>query len=57
MVRRLDTVLLAIQAAAPDMADTQISPPLAAKARFGLETLTRRCTPPVLDTVLGLTDR
>jgi DNA-binding transcriptional LysR family regulator len=54
VARRSDTVLLAIRAAAPDLVELKLNPPLAATARFGLVTLKRRTTPPALDVVRAL---
>ncbi len=54
LARRTDTVLLAIRAAAPDLVELTLDPPLAATARFGLVTLRRRTTPPALEVVRQL---
>lgn len=54
VARHSDTVLLAIRAAAPDLVELKMNPPLAATARFGLVTLRRRTEPPVLDVVRAL---
>ncbi len=48
VTRRSDTVLLAIRAAAPDLIELTVQPPLSASARFGLVTLRRRTLPPGL---------
>jgi DNA-binding transcriptional LysR family regulator len=53
-VRQSDAVLLAIRAAAPDLFELTMSPPLAAAARFGLVTLRRRTPPPALEFVRSL---
>lgn len=42
VTRRSDAVLLAIRAAAPDLVELPLKPPLAAKARFGMVTLAGR---------------
>jgi DNA-binding transcriptional LysR family regulator len=54
VARRSDTVLLAIRAAAPDLVELKMQPPLAATARFGLVTLRRRTVPPGLAAVRAL---
>ena len=54
VTRRSDTVLLAIRAAAPDLVELTLQPPLAATARFGLVTLARRTEPPGLALVRDL---
>jgi DNA-binding transcriptional LysR family regulator len=54
VARRSDTVLLAIQAAAPDLVELTLQPELAATARFGLVTLKRRTLPPGLAVVRQL---
>lgn len=54
VTRRSDTVLLAIRAAAPDLVELKMQPPLAASARFGLVTLRRRTLPPGLVIVRAL---
>lgn len=46
--RHSDAVLLAIHAAAPDLVELSLQPPLAASARFALVTLQRRTEPPSL---------
>jgi DNA-binding transcriptional LysR family regulator len=48
VARHSDTVLLAIQAAAPDLVALPVAPALAATARFGLVTLRQRTEPPAL---------
>ena len=54
VARRSDTVLLAIRAAAADLVELKLNPPLAASARFGLVTLRRRTAPPALEVVRAL---
>jgi DNA-binding transcriptional LysR family regulator len=54
VARHSDTVLLAIRAAAVDLIELKMSPPLQATARFGLVTLRRRTTPPALEVVREL---
>ena len=54
LARRTDTVLLTVRAAAPDLVELELNPPLAATARFGLVTLRRRTTPPALEMVREL---
>lgn len=54
VTRRSDTVLLAIRAAAPDLVELTLQPPLDATARFGLVTLARRTEPPGLTLVREL---
>ncbi len=56
LARHSDTVLLAIRAAAPDLVELPMNPPMAATARFGLVTLRRRTTPSALDLVRELMD-
>ncbi|WP_077002147.1 LysR family transcriptional regulator [Variovorax sp. KK3] len=48
VVRRSDAVLLSIRAAAPDLVELQMEPPLDGIARFGLVTLSRRTEAPAL---------
>ena len=48
VARGSDTVLLAIRAAAPDLVELRLDPPLEATARFGLVTLRRRSAAPGL---------
>jgi DNA-binding transcriptional LysR family regulator len=48
VVRRSDAVLLAIRAAAPDLVELKMTPPLDGVARFGLVTLRRRTEAPAL---------
>jgi DNA-binding transcriptional LysR family regulator len=54
VVRHSDAVLLAIRAAAPDLVELALDPPLAATARFGLVTLARRTEAPALSVVREL---
>ncbi|MCZ8110880.1 MAG: LysR family transcriptional regulator [Betaproteobacteria bacterium] len=54
VARRSDAVLLAIRAAAPDLAELRVTPELKATARFGLVTLRRRTEPPGLQTLRAL---
>lgn len=48
VVRDSDAVLLAIRAAAPDLTELKMKPPLQRTARFGLVTLRRRTQAPAL---------
>ncbi len=57
VARSSDAVLLAIRAAAPDLVELTMKPPLAATARFGLVTLRRRTMPPALSVVRGLMEQ
>lgn len=52
--RHSDAVLLAIRAAAPDLAELVLTPALAATARFSLVTLAGRSAAPALGAVLPL---
>ena len=54
VARMSDAVVLAIRASAPDLVELPISPPLNAKARFGLVTIASRTEPPLLDKVRAL---
>lgn len=54
VARRSDTVLLAVRAAASDLVELRLQPPLDATARFGLVTLRRRTAPPGVDTLREL---
>lgn len=54
VARMSDTVVLAIRAAAPDLIELPMSPPLNAKARFGLVTMASRTEPPLLGKVRAL---
>ncbi len=49
-----DAVLLAVRAAAPQLVELALDPPLKATARFGLVTLARRTEAPALAIVRGL---
>jgi DNA-binding transcriptional LysR family regulator len=57
VARNSETVLLAIRAAAPDLVELEVQPPLAATARFSLVTLRRRTLPPGLAIVRALMAR
>ena len=57
VARHSDTVLLAIRAAAPDLVELDVRPPLAATARFGLVTLARRSEPPGLGQMQALMEK
>ncbi len=54
VARMSDTVVLTIRAAAPDLIELPVSPPLNAKARFGLVTIASRTEPPLLGKVRTL---
>ena len=54
VARQSDTVVLTIRAAAPDLVELPMSPPLNAKARFGLVTIASRTEPPLLGKVRTL---
>lgn len=54
LARGSDAVLLAVRAAAPDLVELKLTPPLDATARFGLVTLARRSAPPALEIVHAL---
>lgn len=54
VVRCSDAVVLTIRASAPDLVELRMSPPLNAKARFGLVTIASRTEPPLLDKVRDL---
>ncbi len=54
LARTTDAVLLAVRAAAPDLVELKLTPPLDATARFGLVTLARRTESPALALVRGL---
>jgi DNA-binding transcriptional LysR family regulator len=54
VVRESDAVLLAIRAAAPDLAELVIKPVMSATARFGIVTLAGRAEPPALPIVRKL---
>ncbi len=57
VARHSDAVLLAIRAAAPDLVELKMQPALAATARFGLVTLTRRTVSPALAAVRALMEQ
>jgi DNA-binding transcriptional LysR family regulator len=54
LARHCDAVLLAIRAAAPQLVELQLAPPMAIAARLGLVTLARRTEPPGLEAVRAL---
>jgi len=54
VVRSSDAVVLTIRAAAPDLIELPMSPPLNAKARFGLVTIAARTEPPLMDKLRAL---
>jgi hypothetical protein len=54
LTRRTDTVLIAIRAAGPDLAELTLSPALNATARFALVTLAGRSEAPALSIVRDL---
>lgn len=54
VARRSDAVLLAIRAAAPDLVELKMTPPIDRVARFGLVTLRRRTEAPGLSIVREL---
>ena len=54
LARSTDAVLLAVRAAAPDLVELKLAPPLDASARFGLVTLARRTESPALELVRQL---
>lgn len=54
VARRSDTVLLAIRAAAPDLVELQMTPPMVGVARLGLVTLRKRAQVPTLPIVREL---
>ena len=56
VARRSDAVLLAIRAAAPDLVEIRMEPPIERVARFGLVTLRRRTEAPGLAIVRALID-
>ena len=51
VARNSDAVLLAIRASGPDLVELPISPPIQAKARFGLVTIVSRTEPLILGKV------
>lgn len=54
LARTTDAVLLAVRAAAPDLVELKLMPPLDATARFGLVTPARRTESPALELVRTL---
>lgn len=52
--RNSDAIVLAIRASAPDLVEIVLSPPLRAKARFGLVTIASRTEAPLLADVRSL---
>ena len=54
VVASSDAILLAVRAAAPELLELPIHPPLNATARFGLVTLVGRSEPPLLEVLRGL---
>lgn len=48
VARRSDAVLLAVRAAAPELAEISLTPAMSASARFGMITLARRTEAPAL---------
>ena len=57
VVRRSDAVLLSIRAAAPDLAELKMAPPMHSMARFGLVTLRRRTEAPALRILRALVEQ
>ena len=57
VAKRSDTVVLAIRAAAPELVELSLRPPLDASARLGLVTLARRTEPLALAAVRQLMQR
>jgi DNA-binding transcriptional LysR family regulator len=54
LTRHTDTVLIAVRAAGPELAELAMDPPLAATARFAMVTLAGRSEAPALPIVRGL---
>ena len=54
VVRKSNAVLLAIRASAPDLVELPLSPPMNAKARFGLVTIASRTEPLLMEKVRAL---
>ncbi len=54
VARNSDAVLLAIRASGPDLVELPVSPPMQAKARFGLVTIASRTEPLILGKVRTL---
>ena len=57
VAKHSDAVVLAVRAAAPDLVELRLQPPLDASARFGLVTLARRTEPLALAAVRQLMQR
>lgn len=57
LAQRGDAVLLAVRAAAPELVELRLDPPLAANARLAMVTLLRRSQPASLAVLRGLMDR
>ncbi|WP_218510368.1 LysR family transcriptional regulator [Variovorax sp. dw_308] len=57
VARHSDALLLAIRAAAPDLVELPLKPPLSTMARFGLVTLSRRSEAPALSIVRELMEK
>ena len=54
VARSSNAIVLTIRASAPDLVEIPVSPPLDAKARFGLVTIASRTEPPLLGKVRAL---
>jgi hypothetical protein len=54
VAQRSDAVLLSIRAAAPDLVELPLNPPLNVSARLGLVTLARRTAPASLEVLREL---
>lgn len=54
VVASSDAILLAVRAAAPELVELPVDPPLDAQARFGLVTRVGRSEPPLLGVLRGL---
>jgi hypothetical protein len=57
VVRHSDAIVLTIRESAPDLVELPVTPPLNAKARFGLVTIQGRTEAPFLSKVRALMDR
>jgi DNA-binding transcriptional LysR family regulator len=57
VVQRSDAVLLSIRAAAPDLVELPLDPPMTVSARLGLVTLARRTAPASLEVLRELAAR
>ena len=57
LARETDTILLAVQSAAPGLAVVRVSPALDARARFCVVTLARRSPTPLLGVVREIVDK